>query len=204
MVVGSATVKPGEMGDLRVSVIMHKGMGGPHLFHVFVKSSDPENPVTALKVKADIVALEQWRRSRPDAFYLPRNVGGFELLSESVGLENIPRSLKGFGYPGQLENAYQGRYRSYEKETRLLVAEYRGVEEANENFSKMIQKLKKIPKGSEQPTRREAADNAVYSFKRGAREHFYFQSANKVFLLFPDSSAAKQSLKDVLKHVQAL
>jgi hypothetical protein len=64
--------------------------------------------------------------------------------------------------------------------------------------------MKKNPGGSDQPTRREAAGNAVYSFKRGAREHFYFQRANKVFLLFPDSSAAKQSIEDVLKHVQAL
>ena len=204
MVVGSATVKPGELGTLRVSVIMHKGMGGPHLFHVFVKSSDPLNPVTVLKVKADIVALEAWKRSHPDAFYLPRNVGGFDLQSESLGIENIPQSLKGFGYSGQLKNVYQGRYRSYEKETRLLVAEYRDVEEAKKNFLKMIEKLKKIPKGSDQPTRREAAGNAVYSLKRSAKEHFYFQSADKVFLLFPDSSAAKRSLNDVLKHVQAL
>jgi hypothetical protein len=204
VVVGSATVKPGEMGTLRVSVIMHEGMGGPHLFHIFVKSSDPVKPVTVLKVKADIVAMETWRRSHPDAFYLPRNVGGFELLSESVGIENIPKSLKGVGYPGQLKNAYQGSYRSYKKETRLLVGEYSGVEEAKKNLSKMIQRLKKIPKGSDQPTMREAAGNAVYSFKRGAREHFYFQRANKVFLLFPDSSVAKQSLEDVLKHVKAL
>jgi hypothetical protein len=204
VVVGSATVKPGEIGILRVSVIMHKGMGGPHLFHVFVKSSDPEKPVTVLKVKADIVPLETWRRSHPGAFYLPRDVGGFELRSESVGIESVPQSLRGFGYPGELENAYLGSYRSYEKETRLLVAEYRGVEEAEKNLSKMIQRMKKNPGGSDQPTRREAAGNAVYSFKRGAREHFYFQSANKVFLLFPDSSAAKQSLKDVLKHIHAL
>lgn len=204
MVVGSATVKPGETGNLRVSVMMHKGMGGPHLFHIFVKSSDPENPVTVLKVKADIVPLETWRRSHPDAFYLPRNVGGFELRSEIVGIESVPQSLKGFGYPGQPENAYLGSYRSYKKQTRLLVAEYKGVEEAKKNLSKMIERIKENPGGSDQPTRSEAAGNPVYSFKRGLREHFYFQRANKVFLLFPDSSAAKQSLEDVLKHVQAL
>ncbi len=204
MVVGSATVKPGEIGSLRVSVIMHEGMGGPHLFHIFVKSSDPEKRVTVLKVKADIVPLETWRSSHPDAFYLPRDLGGFELRSESVGIESVPQSLKGFGYPGQLENAYQGRYRSYQKETRLLVAEYKGVEEAKKNFSKIIQRLEKTSGASDQPTKKEAVGNPVYSFKRGAREHFYFQRANKVFLLFPDSSAAKQSLEDVLKHVQAL
>ena len=56
---------------MNVSVIMHDGMDGPHLFHVFIKSSDPEKHVTVLKVKADIVPLKTWRDSHPKAFYLP-------------------------------------------------------------------------------------------------------------------------------------
>ncbi len=103
MVVGSATVEPGEIGNIKVSVIMHEGMGGPHLFHIFVKSSDPENPVTVLKVKADIVPLETWRGSHPKAFYLPRDVTGFKLRSEIVGNDVIDQSDKALGYPGQLK-----------------------------------------------------------------------------------------------------
>lgn len=183
---------------------MHEGMGGPHLFHIFVKSSDPDNPVTVLKVKADIVSLGTWRHSHPGAFYLPRNLGEFELRSESVGIEVLPQPIKAFGYPGSLNSAYLGKYRKYKKETRLLVAEYTDAEKAGENFYKMIEKMKKIPGESGQPVKREVAGNSVYSFRRGASERFVFQRANRVFLLYPDSSAAVQSLEEVLKHLQVL
>lgn len=203
MVVGSTTVKPGESGTLRVSVIMHEGMGGPHLFHVSVNSSDPEKPTTVLKIKADIVSLKKWRRSHHDTFYLPRDVAEFELRSESVGVEIIPQSLKAFGYPGELKYAYLGKYKKHKKETRLLAAEYTGVQEAKKNLSKMIESLKKMTTESNRLIKREVAGNSVYSFKKGAKEHFYFHSADRVFLLFPDSSVAMQSLEEVLKHVQA-
>ncbi len=52
--------------------------------------------------------------------------------------------------------------------------------------------------------KREVAGKSVYSLKRGVNEHFYFQSANKVVLLSPDSSVAMLSLEEVLKHIQAL
>ncbi len=204
MVVGSATVKPGEMGTIKVSVMMHKGMGGPHLFHIFVKSSDPEKPVTVLKVKADIVPLETWSRSHPQAFYLPRDVAGFKLRSEIVGIDVIDQSYKAFGYPGQLKYAYLGSYKRYEKETRLLVSEYTDVEEAKKLFSKMIERMKKSARASDKLMKREVAGNSVYSLNKGVNEHFYFQSANKVALLFPDSSVVMQSLQEVLKHIQAL
>jgi len=204
VVVGSATVKPGEIGTLKVSIIMHKGMGGPHLFHIFVKSSDPEKPVTVLKVKADIVPLETWRHSHPQAFYLPRDVAGFKLRSEIVGIDVIPRSYKVFAYPGQPRYGYVGSYKNYKKETRLLILEHTDAEEAKELFSKMIERMKKDARASGQLMKREVAGKSVYSLKRGVNEHFYFQSANKVVLLSPDSSVAMQSLEEVLKHIQAL
>lgn len=204
MVVGSTTVKPGEIGIVRASIIMHKGMGGPHLFHVFIKSSDPDNPVTTLKVKADIVSLEKWKSSHPDAFYLPRKVAEFELRSESVGLDVIPPSLKAFGYPGRVKYAYFGRYNKLKKTINLLVAEYNDDAEAKKNFSGMIEKKKKNPKTADILIKREIAGNSVYSFKKGAKEHFYFQCDNKVLMLFSDKSVAMQSLEEVLKHVQAL
>jgi len=204
VVVGSTTVKPGEIGTIKVSIIMHKGMGGPHLFDIFVKSSDPENPVTVLKVKADIVPLETWRGSHPQAFYLPRDVAGFKLRSEIVGIDVIPQPYKAFGYPGQLKYAYLGSYKKYKKETRLLVSEYTDVEEAEKLFSKMLEKMKKSAPGPNQLMKREVAGKSVYSLNKGVNENFYFQSANKVVLLSPDSSVVMQSLEEVLKHIQAL
>jgi hypothetical protein len=203
VVVGSTTVKPGEIGTLKVSIIMHKGMGGPHLFHVFVKSSDPEKPVTVLKVKADIVPLEAWRSSHPNAFYLPRDVTGFKLRSEIVGNDVIDQSYKAFGYPGQLKYGYVGSYKKHKKETRLLVSEYTDAEEAKELFSKIIEKMKKGVQAPDQFVKKEVAGNSVYSLKKGVNERFYFQSANKVVLLFPDSSVAMQSLEEVLRHIKA-
>jgi hypothetical protein len=204
VVVGSATVKPGEIGTVRASVIMHKGMGGPHLFHVSIKSSDPEKPVTLLKVKADIVSLETWRRSHPDAFYLPRNVAEFELRSESVGTQVIPPSLKTFGYPEDLKYAYKGHYSKFKKQTRLLVAEYTDAEGARKNFTKMLESFKKTTRVSDYLRKSEVAGNSVYSINNSAKEHFFFQYTNKVFMLIPDSSVAMESVEDVLKHVQAL
>ncbi|MEE9611480.1 MAG: hypothetical protein V3W19_09520, partial [Desulfatiglandales bacterium] len=162
MVVGSATVKPGEIGIVRASIIMHEGMGGPHLFHVFIKSSDPENPVTTLKVKADIVSLETWKSSHPDAFYLPRKVAEFEMRSESVGLDVIPPSLKAFGYPGGRKYTYLGRYNKNKKTTNLVVAEYNDAMEAKKNFSEMIEKKKKSHKTADTLIKREVEGNSVY------------------------------------------
>ena len=67
----------------------------------------------------------------------------------------------------------------------------------------MIEKLKKLTTESNQLIKKEVAGKSVYSFKKGAKEHFHFQSANRVFLLFPDSSVAMQSLEEVLKHIRA-
>ena len=75
---------------VKVSVIMHDGMDGPHLFHIFVKSSDPQTRVSLLKVKADIVPLETWRRSHPQAFYLPRDVADFPLLPHNQQAKTRP------------------------------------------------------------------------------------------------------------------
>jgi hypothetical protein len=203
VVVGSTTVKPGETGTIYVSVIMHKGMGGPHLFHIFVRNSDPENRVIILKVKADIVPLETWKRSHPGAFYLPREVAGFKLGSESVGIEVIPESLKAFGYPEELKYAYLGKYGKNKKHMRLLATEYTDIGAAKKNFSKMVERLEKIGKKSNQIIKRDVAGNTVYSFKKGDKENLYFQIDDKVLLLFVEGSLATQSLEDVLKHIQA-
>lgn len=183
---------------------MHQGMGGPHLFHIFVRNSDPENRVTILKVKADIVPLETWRRSHPGAFYLPREVAELKLGSESVGVEVIPESLKAFGYPGELKYAYLGKYGKNKKHMRLLAAEYTDVDAAKINFSKIVKRLGKITRKSYQLIKREVAGTTVYSFKKGDKENLYFQIADKVFLLFVESSVATQSLEDVLKHITTL
>jgi hypothetical protein len=33
--------------------MMHKGMGGPHLFEIVVRSNDPQHPEAKLYVKAN-------------------------------------------------------------------------------------------------------------------------------------------------------
>lgn len=184
-------------------MIMHEGMGGPHLFEIPVKSSDPEKPTTILKVKGDIVSLKKWRRSHPEAFYLPRELANFKLRFETVGAEIIPKSLKAFANPEDLKNVYLGSYRQLKKETRLLVAEYADAKEAQKNLSIMIEYAKKSTEKPDQLIQKKVAGNAVYFFNKGDSAQFYFQKANKVFLLFPDKSATRQSLDDVLKHIQA-
>ena len=204
MVVGSTTVKPGEMGTIMVSVIMHEGMGGPHLFHIFVKSSDPQKPVTVLKVKSDIVPLETWKRSHPKAFYLPRNLAEFELKSEGVGTETIPPSIKAFGYPGQLKYGYLGSYEKLKKAILLMILEYTNEKEANINFPKILEKMKWSKGESGELLKKEMAGITIYYIGKGAKDHFYFQRANRVLLLFPDRSVAMKSLEEVLKHIQSL
>ena len=95
------------------------------------------------------------------------------------------------------------KYRKDKKKTRLVAAEYTDVEAAKKNFSKIIERLEKITRGTDQLIKREVAGNPVYSFKKGDRENLYFQIADKVVLLFLDSSVATQSLKEVVKHIHA-
>ncbi len=123
--------------------------------------------------------------------------------SESVGIEVIPESLKAFGYPEELKYAYLGKYGKNKKNMRLLAAEYTDVGAAKKNFSKMVERLEKIAKKSNQIIKRDVAGNTVYSFNKGAKENLYFQIDDKVFLLFVEGSVATQSLEDVLKHIQA-
>jgi hypothetical protein len=51
-VVSSTTLKPGESGMLRIALMMHEGMGGPHNFRITVKTNDAISPETVLTVKA--------------------------------------------------------------------------------------------------------------------------------------------------------
>ena len=154
---------------------MHEGMGGPHLFEIAVKSSDPEKPTSILKVKGDFVSVKQWRRSHPGAFYLPRELANFELRSESVGVEIIPKSLKALGNPEDLKNVYLGRYRQLKKETRLLVAEYADAKEAKKYLALMLENLKKITVKPDQLIPKKVAGNTVYIFNKGGGEQFYFR-----------------------------
>jgi hypothetical protein len=49
--VSSTVLKPGETAKVKVSILMHKGMGGMHLFNVTVASNDPgEAPVVSARV----------------------------------------------------------------------------------------------------------------------------------------------------------
>jgi hypothetical protein len=190
------------MGIINVSVIMHDGMGGPHLFHVFLKSSDPEKPVTLLKVKADIVPLETWRRSHPEAFYLPRNVANFPLRSETVGINAMAFARKTLGQRAQLRNAYLGQYSEREKRGQLLVSEFTDSDKAKSLFSEVIARMQTSSIASKRLKRIEVGGNEVYASKNDAHEFFYFQSGNKVIWLFPDGSVARQSLEEVMKHIE--
>ncbi len=41
---GSTALNPGESTTLKVTILMHKGMGGMHLFSVALPSNDPGAP----------------------------------------------------------------------------------------------------------------------------------------------------------------
>ena len=202
MVVGSATVKPGENGKIKVSVIMHEGMGGPHLFHIFVKSSDPEKRVSLLKVKADIVSLETWRRSHPHAFYLPRDVANFKLRAEIEGIDAIAHANKAFGHPEQIEDAYLGIYEKDKKKQDFLGSEYSDTGGAQKTVVAMMARLEEDDGTSKKPRKIKVKGHPTYSFKNEAHEEFYLQSVNRVVWLFTDGSVARQSLEEVLKHIQ--
>ena len=202
MVVGSATVKPGEVGTVNVSVIMHEGMGGPHLFHLFVKSSDPEKRETLLKVQADIVSLETWKRAYPRAFYLPRELANFPLRMESVGSDAMTYVRMALGPDGQIKNAYLGRYEKNKKEVRVLVSEHSDAEKTTTLFSAMLAKMATKPGALNHHRKMDVGGYTVYASKNTSHEYFYFQGGNKVVWLFPDSSVAKQSVEEMMKHMQ--
>lgn len=202
MVVGSTTVKPGEVGTVSVSVIMHEGMGGPHLFHLFVKSSDPEKRETLLKVRADIVSLEAWKRAYPRAFYLPREVANLPLRMESVGSDPMTNVRRALGPDGQIKNAYLGRYEKNKKEVHVLVSEHTDTEKAAALFSDMLEKMATKPGAANHHTKMDVGGYPVYQSKNTSNEYFYFQSGNKIVWIFPESSVAKQSVKEMMKHIQ--
>jgi hypothetical protein len=202
VVVGSATVKPGKTGTIKVSIIMHEGMDGPHLFHIFIKSSDPEKRVTVLKVKADIVSLDIWRRSHPRAFYLPRKVAHLPLRSEIEGFEAMVFARRALGPHGQIQNAYLGRYAKDKQGVHLLVSEYRDSVKAQKLLSQMVTRMEKEAGASYQFRRINVRGNPVYALKNEAHQYFYFQSDNKVVWLFPDEAVARQSLEEVVQHMQ--
>ena len=50
---GSTTIAPGESTTVTVSMLMSKGMGGPHLFEVTINSNDPAPAVNKVTVRAN-------------------------------------------------------------------------------------------------------------------------------------------------------
>jgi hypothetical protein len=181
---------------------MHDGMDGPHLFHIFVKSSDPQTRVSLLKVKADIVPLETWRRSHPQAFYLPRHVADFPLLDEVVGVDALDYASKAFGPHGQERNAYLGRYEKDKQHVQLVISEFTDSEQAKGFFSELATSIKEHAGTSLQYRQLQVEGHPVYVLKNEAHEFFYFQRGNKVAWLFPTDSVAEQSLRAVMQHLQ--
>lgn len=55
MVIREVTLQPGFSGTVTTSVMMHKGMEGPHLFEAVIKSNDPRQPETRLRIKANFI-----------------------------------------------------------------------------------------------------------------------------------------------------
>lgn len=49
--VGATTLQPGGETALELSQLMgmHKGMGGPHVFAVDIKTNDPDEPVKTVR-----------------------------------------------------------------------------------------------------------------------------------------------------------
>ncbi|MBI3091478.1 MAG: hypothetical protein HYY96_12485 [Candidatus Tectomicrobia bacterium] len=55
MVIREVTLQPGFSGTVTTSVMMHKGMEGPHLFEAVIKSNDPRQPETRLRIKGNFI-----------------------------------------------------------------------------------------------------------------------------------------------------
>jgi hypothetical protein len=53
--VGSTTIAPGESTTVTVSMLMHKGMGGMHLFEVTVNSNDPAPAADKVSLRANYI-----------------------------------------------------------------------------------------------------------------------------------------------------
>ena len=58
----STTIKPGEEAVAEVSFTMHKGMDGPHLFVLPIRTNDPREPNTLIKIKANFSDPEKPRK----------------------------------------------------------------------------------------------------------------------------------------------
>jgi hypothetical protein len=55
VVVGSTTLRPGESTGVSARFTMPKGMGGPHLFLIRVRTNDAAAPERILRIKSDWV-----------------------------------------------------------------------------------------------------------------------------------------------------
>ncbi len=178
--------------------MMHAGMGGPHLFHIFVRSSDPDNPSKIIKVRADIVPLERWRKTHPSEFYLPRHLAEKQLLLEIEGIDAIAQAQMAFGHGDEFENAFLGTYEKAVGEKQLLVAELREANKAGEVLANFVARIKKSGNSANPLKEIAMGGKSVYSLNEESQELLFFQHKNYVIKLSSDSSVAMQSLKDVL------
>lgn len=51
--VSSMTLQPGQYGTIAISFAMHAGMDGPHDYRIALKTDDPAQPVTELRVTSN-------------------------------------------------------------------------------------------------------------------------------------------------------
>jgi hypothetical protein len=51
--VSTMILKPGQRGSLKISFSMHEGMDGPHDFRIALKTNDPSQPLTELRVTSN-------------------------------------------------------------------------------------------------------------------------------------------------------
>ena len=59
--VGSTTLQPGEHTTLELPLFMgmHRGMGGPHVFGVVIRSNDPSEPVKTVRWAFDVKDIDR-------------------------------------------------------------------------------------------------------------------------------------------------
>jgi hypothetical protein len=192
--------------------MMHEGMGGPHLFHLFVRSSDPQKPVTILKVKANFVSLEQWRRSHPDAFFFPRKLGVFGLTSETHGYNAIRFAKRILGNGLSLQDAYMGKYRiggikkapkkrpSRRKEDiRVLCMEFKDAVEADKGLTGIVSRLKNVKQLKRPLLTMDVGGAVVYTASRASTTTYLFQVDNRVVIVSSDIQNSEDFVAEVLR-----
>ncbi len=121
---------------------------------------------------------------------------------ESEGGDAMTYVRRALGPDGEIKNAYLGRYEKNKKEVRVLVSEHTDAEKAISLFSALLAKMATKPGAANHHTKMDVGGYPVYVSKDTSHAYFYFQSGNKVVWLSSDSSVAKQSIAEMMKHMQ--